>query len=302
MAEQYRASIDADPALPPRYSLLAVAPMRPATGDDVRWEIHGTRWTPEHPAVQARSGSAQIRENGQIVTLGIGTAVGNPARADARPFIVWAEELWGAAGMPDPANYERLKGRAIRQLEATQSFHIAEELERGALTTLSPDSSNHFLAETALATTVTAAAVAADVALAAAEYAYMRASKGQRGMVYCTVDQLDHLATNGSIRREGNVWLTPMDNLVAADAGFLGSAPASTSRANGSSYLYVAPIVAYRLGEIITPATTHEAMEGSDRGINDLRVIAYRAVQLEWDVEASPAPVFAAQTTVDVSP
>lgn len=291
------------PRRPPRYGLLVSAPpieapqlpAAPDTDKPGTWELWGIQWQPE--ACGTTSGRRSSPCNGNTTALDPGT---QPATVGATPFVVFAADecsLLGGLGRDR-------RGRAIRALNATRSYQVAQELWAGALLAADtdPDADRLVLTDPASDTvspTVGGGLTAVD-GLGCLEQGYAECSQGGQGMVHCTPSMLTHWALNGAIRREGNVWLTATDNLVVADAGYTGAGPGNVP-AGATQWAYATDMIRVGLGvQITTPAEGEYPMP--DLATNDLVVYAQQwalytadrcchlAVELQLPVCAIGAP------------
>jgi hypothetical protein len=197
------------------------------------------------------------------------------------PFMVVATDKCSTFGFPD-RDYEQ---RARDLLDVEQSFLIARELWAGAVTgapsSLTGSPKNRQLASSS-ATTVTAAPSTPAVALAAVEQSLAVCGMNRRGLVHCRPQLMVHLAQNGSIRREGGLWLTPLDNIVVSDGGYSGSAPSTpATNPTTSQWLYGTSWMEVRLGPVLTFGGL--TGEGVVRTINDVLTWAYRPAMVQWD-------------------
>lgn len=108
-----------------------------------------------------------------------------------------------------------------------------------------------------------------------------------RGMIHLDPVTFDALQGYGLFRREGNVWLSPLDNYVVPGHGYTGNGPNPGGGANENAatdtvrWIFGHPgmVVVYRGPVIFTPPETDGPdKEAIDRSTNDIVVYAERAV------------------------
>ncbi len=265
-----RAPVTGPPARPPRFGLLAAAPV---LDDGERWEL-GYAFQPE---ACGESGRLGIECNGNTGELVIDYG---PGVVEGDPFVVFAGDRCGTFGFRS----RDWQGRARRQLEATQSYEIAAELWGGSL-----GLAQRSLTDPAADTLTTAGAGGEDPvdALACVEQGIGTAGRGRQGMVHVTQQVLTHLASAQAVVLSGSTWVTPNGNLVVADAGYDGSGPNGEAATADTQWMYGTGIVGVRLGAVdVTPTSIDEAraLAGSvDRSLNDLIVYAQRPATFQWD-------------------
>lgn len=276
-------------ATPPRYSLLVAATK---LDDGLRWE-QGIRWAPEQ---NAGGGIAAVDCTGSTAALNVGTNLGF---AVADPYAVWAEDHCSTLG----SQSRDFEARALRQLEATQSYRIAKELWSGAVAQVAPLDNEWLTHDPEVLSTGTGLSPAVAVGLADQGLGQMLA--GQRGMIHVSPNVLDEIQLNagGGLTKSGDLWTTPMGNVVVADAGYPGTHPDGSSSTN--QWIYATPWIYYRLGDVFTTPDNLDAARAQavDRSVNLLTFRAQRLVLLEWTTTIpvgnhSHKPVLAVETNV----
>lgn len=262
---------------PGRYSLLQAGTTVVENGE-MRWAV-GNGFTFEPISCPGTN-------PGSVVAIGcIGdTATVTPgsdiAAVTGSAFLVAATDKCSTFGFED-RNYVQ---RAIDLLEIEQSFLIARELWAGAVTG-SPSSittpKNRQLAH-ASSTTITSGPVTPLIALAGLDQSLAVCGMNRRGLIHVRPQMLAHLANVYAIRREGAVWLTPLDNVVVADGGYSGSAPSTPATApTTSQFMYGTSWLEVHLGPIETFGGLDAT--GINRTVNDVLTWAYRPVMVKWD-------------------
>lgn len=269
-----RQAMNPTPVQPPLYGLLVAAQVTPLTG--VRWQ-DGVSWGPEQCGV---SGRTVVDCFGMTDPLD-----GNrsPDVVSSDPFLVWASDECSPFG----SMARDWQGNARRQLEATQSYEIANELWTGRLQQTEADQEGGFLSDhSTLDVSYTGVGNAVD-ALACAEQALARCGQGRRGMVHVTPQALVHLVTNNTVRREGTQFLTPLGNVVVADAGYDGSGPANEPPST-TQWLYATGMISVVIeaqAELNPPdlASAQTLAQALDRSDNTITVYAQRLAMYLWD-------------------
>lgn len=254
---------------PPRVSLLTSAEV--ITDESSRW-MAGYSYSPEG------CGNAFLETICPSVTV-IKEQCANPGIVQFQPYVLYAADKCSAWSHQERDFY----GRAERKLLAAQSYWIEHEF---MLDTLGLGNSP---VASPLATTITAGAVPPYVALAALEDSIGDCSQGGRMMIHVRPGILSILASDGHIRREGNLWLTASDNIVVVGRGYPGTGPNGQPITGSSEWIYATSMVQIRLGNLVyTPSKdTSRPMdipqEAINRRTNDIVVVAERIVSTAYD-------------------
>lgn len=273
-----RNPIAAPPVQPPRYGLLVAAQTTIADGE---WAIDGVTFDPEQCG---NSGRVQIECRGNTAEMDANT---RPASVTADPFLVYASDRCSPFGFA-AADYV---ARATRQLEATQSFEVAGELWDGTLRDAADAedaiTDNPALTDTTSDTlTSTSGEVSPVVALGMLEQGLAECSRGRRGMIHVTPQVLVALVAESAVRIEGGQFISPLGNIVVADAGYSGDGPGGTA-AGSTQWAYATGMIAVRLSTpIITPRNITDAQELAgrlNRDDNTIDVYAQRVALVQWD-------------------
>lgn len=244
---------------------LSVAPDPPEQSEAEEWQL-GVEWAPE-------------QLNGGFVT-GVDCHGGwpdaqgdnipdNPTANTAEPFAVVAGDKCSTFGFKG----RDWIGRARRQLLATRSFQIAQELQLGALR----DSVS--LANVALkdADELTSSPATPLHALAALEFASGRAYGGRAAMIHVDLQVLTLLVAQHVLTLSGQKWLTPSGNVVAADAGY--------GLESGEHFMYATLPVVVRLSDVIVVPGDDDAAraQATDRATNLTTVFATELALVTFD-------------------
>lgn len=273
-----RTAIEATPVQPPRYGLLVAAPVTIGDNGGVRWSA-GVTWEPEQCG---SSGREQVECAGNTADLDNNAS---PGLATADPFMVYASERCSPFGF----GARDFAARATRQLEATQSFEIAEEFWTGSLRDAA-DAGDQIEDNGALtdstSDTVTTGPASPTNALACLEQGLSEVARGRRGMIHATPQVLVHWMQDGVVRLEGGQYVSPLGNIVVADAGYPGDGPGGTL-AGDSQWAYATTIVSVRLSTVqVIPGALDNAQAQAaalNRSDNTLDVYAQRLALVQWD-------------------
>lgn len=246
-----RVVIPSIPARPPRISLIGTAPTLDTGG--ARWE-NGFRMRPEkdYPQHMDPTGASPSHVAGGIEPADdcvIGARPFNanrdtaPAIIDAEPMLIWQIDVCSTLGWA-AADYA---GRALRALEAQRSYRLAQEVWEGRV------SHDRGLPNVALTdgNGYTAAPIESHKALNLVEQALGDVHGGAQGMIHMSPQVFGALVTNGGVRWSDSQqrYLSPMENLIVADAGYRGASPLGSAAAGalpaasqwiyGTSMLYL---------------------------------------------------------------
>lgn len=197
------------------------------------------------------------------------TSVTNPwidsiGAVDFWPYTVYASD----AASTGTLLFRRGEERALRKLDVAVPFNLEYELWTGSLNVVGRSNPSLQNSATTLAGPVTPMdAIALLEQAVATGDARGQQEGGFRYMIHMRPKVLDWLAANGDnnlMRREGNMWLTPMDNILVAGRGYPGTGPAKDTGgvANGpgiyaagaavtatSEWMYISPVVEIRMDE-----------------------------------------------------
>lgn len=262
--------IAAPPARPPRFGLIASAPV--GDGGGARWQ-HGFAFQPEGCGAGGRvtvdcAGTSDVLDS----TPG-------PGNEDGEPFAVWASDECSTFGFES----RDWQGRARRQLAAIESYEIANELWTGDLNLPGVVSLADPTADTLTAAGQPKGAVDA---LGLLEQGLAQCNKGRQGMVHVTPLLLTHLVTNDSVRLDGTTYITPNGHIVVPDAGYPGTGP-NGEAAGATQWAYATSFVQVMLGPVdVIPASMTDARQlaqSMDRAVNSIVVYAERLAAWQWD-------------------
>lgn len=265
-----REPLAAPPARPPRFGLI---PTAQAVEDDARWQgPNGFSFLPEGCGTAGRLAIDCI---GNTNTMDLPD---RPETVDGEAFAVWAADDCSSFGM-DARDW---MGRARRQLAATESYQVANELWTGSLG-LESRSLTSMASDT-----LTNGGVDPIEGLALLEAGLAACNKGRQGMVHVTPQLLTHLVAAYAVRLDGTTYVTPNGHLVAPDAGYDGSGPGvSPTPAGATQWAYGTSMISVRLSPVATtPDNLSDARQQAvalDRAVNTIVVWAYRAAAWVWD-------------------
>lgn len=274
---QLREVVQAPLARPPKYGLLPAAPF--INDPDMRW-TGGWTFLPEGCGL---GGSNPWNCAGDTAAM---VPPAGPHTVEGDPIWVWAADACSSFGFAA----RDWQGRAQRQLAATESYQIAREFWDGANTIISGGPTRYLAGPNAESDTLTTAPATpldaiGDISAGLAFYL-----KGQQGMIHCTPQMLDHLATNNIIKQVGNLWVSSMGHIVVADAGYSGSGPDNTP-ASTSQWIYGTPMIQIRLGPVDVIPETLDGAKQLARAFkfttNDVAVFAGRLAGYQWAAECA---------------
>lgn len=193
------------------------------------------------------------------------------AGAEFFPFVVYASD---ACSTFTGAKRER----AREKLAVAESFQLEREFWEGSLALGNPSlvGSNSTSLGTDLDLKYGFSTI--DAAIATSEH-------DGRGMIHITPKAFSLLVGFSQLRREGNVWLSPLDNYVVPGHGYTGNGPnpgggANENEATGTTHwIFGHPglITVFR-GPVIDDPPEGDDSSSIDRTTNDQVVIAERAV------------------------
>jgi hypothetical protein len=267
-----RQAVEAVQPQPPSYGLIAA--LQTLVRDDVTL-IAGARWLPEQCG---SSGRQRVECTGSTIAR---QAPANPEIQEADPFVVWA------AFECSPFGWQSIDyiGRAERQLAATQSFEVANELWTGRLA-IDDASPTAFLTDDSTAIVLGSGALTPLEALGCLEMGLATCGKGRRGLIHCTPALLAVWVGSLAVQKAGGQFVSPLGNIVVADAGYDGSGPGGTA-AGAAQWAYATDLISVRLGAVDTMPANLESTEDWVMAMRttDNTVIAYaqRPAIYQWD-------------------
>lgn len=263
--------VTAAPLLPPRISLLSAATLIDA-GDE-RWG-NGIAWEPE--GCGDNTGVFDPTCPDGSVTKDVDATC---AEACAGGFVIWAAKKRSTFDLRNKETGEDFKSQIERKLLACESKIIEAELYTNSL-----DLCTQSIASTgAEDVTPGSGAMRPEVALAVLEQAISDGSCGQRAMIHVSPFVLNRMISlgRGLLTLDGNVWLTPLGNVVVPGRGYDGRAPDGTAASADSEYIYATSWIAIRRGAIQTyPRDLNQAVT---RSTNDVLFYAERLAVGQWD-------------------
>lgn len=258
-------NIQAPSLKPPRVSILSSADIISIPGD--RWwgGIHYKQLSGD-PSIGAPFLGAEF-ESGDTFILPICPVEttekatwprGEEGTAD--PFAVYATESCSAWGV-DP---DEQISRARQKLAVNEAWTVEHEMWFGTATT------NLSFQEDAI-DLGTGEHPLVGFSRIDAQIAHTRADG--RGMVYMSPYVFDLLQQYTLFRREGNVWFSPLDNVVVPMRGAVSS---ETGFDNGAIFGHPGQLQIVRSEVFTFPENAEELQRAMDRKTNDLWVVAER--------------------------
>lgn len=252
---------------PPRQSLFAIATVDNENDDRF---IGGLQWDPEPLRTEGGGdlGTWKVDASNTAVS---GHAVTPYATGNA--FGIWASEV--KTGIT--VDFEDMKARVTRKLLAYESRAAEAQLwsdSLGVNPSLKLANSTAQDAGAGAGQSITRSIGIADRTIA---------DQWGRGMLHMRPETLAGAVNAQVLTKEGNVWLTPLGNIVIPGAGYSGLSPAGSGSV-GDDYIFMTPPVeVHRSGVVITP---NNVVEATDRSVNNVIVYAIRFVAILWDYSA----------------
>jgi hypothetical protein len=224
---------------------------------------------------------------------------GTGGTASFKPYALYATNKSSTFG--DDDTISQFYDKAQRKLLADESRALEAILWDGYAGALNynpflSDGADDYINDAGLdcvapsyaASPITSSATSVQDALAVLEQT-MGESSASRGMIHIRPIAFHALAATDVVRREGNVWLTPMDNIIVPGRGYPGTGPAGQA-VGATEWMYGHPgIVQIRRSEIIRLGEDDRASQ-FHRGWNDHEVIVQRVAHVLLDPHV---PVFA---------
>lgn len=175
------------------------------------------------------------------------------------------------------------RGRAERNLTATESWQVEREVFDGVISATRDDVDhvNPFLTD-GNADAATSAPTPPKYALAAMERALADCLHGQRGMIHATPDVVSLWDADGLVRVEGELLLTVHDTIVVPGTGYSGDDPDGDTATAGSSWAYGTPVM-YLLQASIETVGGDDQPGRVDRSVNTETYLVERVQVVLWN-------------------
>lgn len=273
----HRDTVESIKARPPVYGLLQAVPGL-VDGGETRW-AWGFNFEPE---TCAAGGAVNLDCHGDTEQL---TATARPPVVDGDPFVVWSADRCSALGNLGTRSAE-FAARALRSLQASQSFVVAHELWTGTIAKANALANEWLTSPASDVLSPTGVAMTPVGALACLEQGLGNCGMGRRGLIHVSPQLLTHLVADFAVRLQGDLWLTPTGNIVVADAGYDGSAPDNLepTATGASQWAYATSMMRIRLSPPLTiPDGTAISAESLNKLNNTVVVYAERLAGIEWD-------------------
>lgn len=169
-------------------------------------------------------------------------------------------------------------GRANRKELVSESFLLEQQLWTDSLGLSNPN-----LQTLAVDVTADAANQAPLAGLAQLDQELGEANIA-RGMIHVRPRVLAYFAQTRAIRREGNLWLTPMDNIVVGGRGYPGTGPADQAPTAATEWIYASSgIVQIRRSPVQVVPDYNDFAAAMERPNNDIIVRSERVVHAALD-------------------
>lgn len=267
-------TVPTPPLLPPRVSLLTSADV--LDNDTPRWE----------------GGHAYLPETCDLASIDTvcptpnqyGDVTHTENQIEVNPFFIYSIDQSSAFNRTT----RDFHGRAQRNVLASEAYLIEREFMMNTLGLPNP-----YILDPAINKTVlTSSALAPWHALAQIEQAAAEMLVGERILIHMRPHILLVLSSANLVRREGNVWLTPMDSIIVPGRGYPGTGPAGQPVVEGSEWIYATGRVQIRRGPIEYVPEQLEKTPENPQGIpvsavnrqtNDITVAAQRIVSVSFN-------------------
>lgn len=202
------------------------------------------------------------------------TVDGGGANQTFEPYVLYATDACSTFGSQRRAFYDR----AQRKLLTGEAAALEEILWTGSFDGTSLPGNPNLAGDSS---TIASPVTAAKDAFAVLEQHIAECSATQ-GMIHVRPQVLVALLEARAIRREGNVYLSPLDNLVVGGRGYPGTGPAGQA-VGATEWMYGHPgIVQVRRGPVIRLG--EESLANSvNRLTNDRLVVVERAAHVALD-------------------
>lgn len=192
------------------------------------------------------------------------------------PFVVYTTDT---ATSYDKMTSDELMDRARQKLAVTEPWYIEQELWEDTQGLGNPS----FVASESVVVSEGKDPVAAFSDL---DSAVANDQHDGRGTIHMTTEMFDLLIPHDMFRREGNVWFSPLDNIVVPGRGYTGNGPnASYPGANPNAatdtahWMFGHPgVVQIMRSEVIYYPEQELVHKSMDRPVNDVWVSAQRVV------------------------
>jgi hypothetical protein len=210
----------------------------------------------------------------------------------ANPFTVYSMPVCGPVG-----NWDEYEARVVAALTNGEARAVEFEFWTGTRGTLphlaedtgvtgSPFPGTVEIEQTA-AVTITGSPVDIVEGVGLLEGA-LAECYGHEGVLHVPPEALAHLTSQTLVTKDGVRLRSPAGHLVAAGAGYPGTAPDGSGPTGGVFWLYATGAVAVRRGPI---QVTRPLVEALDRARNDVVLVAERTYVIGWDCCHFAVPV-----------
>lgn len=250
---------------PPRISLLTAADIVPMTGE---------RWYAGFDLILEGCEDSRVYAVCPTVDADPKTYTGGGAIGQYSPYVLYATDKCSTY----PAGREFFD-RAQRKLVAGESTALEEQLWTGEVGGVAIATNPNLAGSSS---TIASSVTAPEAALSVLEQEIGECSAGQ-GMIHVRPQVLGQLLNARVIRREGNIYLSPMDNIVVPGRGYPGTGPAGQA-VGATEWMYGHPgIIQVRRGPIVRLGEADGLSATVDRAVNDRLVIVERVVHVALD-------------------
>lgn len=272
------ANLEAPTLTPPRVSLLSAADIVPVPVGDGEDSAKPRRW---ESGFQVWTEGCEVAYDYEVCPdpQSFKDSDGQGELIKYKPYVIYATDKCSTFGSRDRDFY----GRATRKLILAESTKLESELWTGAFGG-NPSLTGWSDVGGAHEPTTLAATGAQDAlqGLAILDQGLSECSSG-RGMIHVRPFLMPELMAHRAVRREGNVYLSPMDNIVVPGRGYPGTGP-SGQAIGATEWMYAnTGIVQVRHSEIIYTPRQDDLAAQHDWAVNDRLIYVERVTHVALD-------------------
>lgn len=250
------------PLLAPRFGLLNSVP--PVSTDGDRWEL-GIKWTNEPACI---TDGTDTHGTFDPCDTEFEDDPAGMAGGEFQPFGIYVAEQCSTFGEAA----EDLNQRMTRALNAKSSYLVENEFWYGTQAQAS-SWANLFLTHMGSDALNDAGPIEALGAIDSA----MAQHTSARTAIYCTPKLLAYWVSAGLLRREGALWLSPVDSIVIPGSGWFGDD--GSTGGDDYQFAYATPVPDVRLGPVTVLGPAPNQLATS----NTRLVVASRVAAVTFD-------------------
>lgn len=186
-----------------------------------------------------------------------------------QPFAIYATDFCSTYGSGAVDFHQRARDK----LAVVESYWIEHELWEGTLGLNNPSFVH------SPSTVLTAGPTDALMAFVEMDSAVADDLHDGRGMIHMPTSIFSWLTQYSVFRREGNVWLSPLDNIVVPGRGYTGNGPEGSSESADAKWIFGHPgTIQIARSEVTVLPESDKLFKQMSRPINDIHALAERTV------------------------